>query len=898
MTKKKITSDYKKTTDVQSNKSPKQLSKETAVPLPLPSLQKTHLSSQNVQTLQRTIGNQALRRLSIQRKMTLGPVGDKYEQEADTISKQVVGNLNKMSSTGISQRQEDQEEVQMKPISSISSLQRQEDEEDIQLKPHLQRQEDEELQAKSLVQRQEEEEEIQTNRDPISAGGELNGDVETAVTQAKSSGLPMADNVRKPMENAFNVDFSHIKIHTGGQSDTINRSLSARAFTSGQDIFFRNGEYNPGNTGGQELIAHELTHTIQQGATTQRKEYSPQTTTTVHHTQRNTIQLKRSTEAVEADAEKLKNMRTILSDLHNRRWAKAIAGYQNRDITYSKSGWFGRTKFGKWTRGLSKLNPFRKTAKALIPDKETKDLTDVLDTISTAGEGAANETARDKFTNDSIKHAAPMAEKIAHYLIQALPKTTLHQGIKENMIGNVPTVDDSYVPKALLMMGGPGSGKSSIVNRVLPDTSDWVVADPDAVKGALPQYQAGVKAGDENIAGTVHEESKEVTNSLVEQTIESKRNLLYDTTGGNAYDMQSKIRELKKAGYETFLVMAHITLQEGLNRVRTRAQETGRSVPEDIVKNIYNLVPTNFIKTSGTVDHAYLFDNLVGKEEAPKLLWENTDGAEVKSEQLQALKLALGLGVANDQRANSKEQEEYMKKLDEKTFGMISLSGQRVAEKAEKWLVGKDKYDKNPKAKQLAEDYGLTLAEVAAIAIYTADDYKYINPVVADNEGWLKAVLPKVGNSQLLKSIKEQGVTDEHVQQAKEEGLNHAMMVSSGLAKLPAWKGMTYRGLGLTMNEFQSKYPANGTAVMEAFTSTSLKDTEAKSWAGKGARDESKKDPVGIFLRLNLANGKDIMDFSNTQKEEEILVLPGAKFSVDSIVETEKFHEVTINQTE
>ena len=42
-----------------------------------------------------------------------------------------------------------------------------------------------------------------------------------------------------PMEQAFNADFSHVKIHTGNQSDTLNRSLSARAFTSGQDIFFR-----------------------------------------------------------------------------------------------------------------------------------------------------------------------------------------------------------------------------------------------------------------------------------------------------------------------------------------------------------------------------------------------------------------------------------------------------------------------------------------------------------------------------------------------------------------------------------------------------------------------------------------------------------------------------------
>nr|MCM0593799.1 DUF4157 domain-containing protein [Gloeotrichia echinulata DEX184] len=63
---------------------------------------------------------------------------------------------------------------------------------------------------------------------------------------------------------AFGADFSGVKVHTDGQSDQLNRSIQARAFTTGQDVFFRQGEYNPGSRGGQELIAHELTHVVQQ----------------------------------------------------------------------------------------------------------------------------------------------------------------------------------------------------------------------------------------------------------------------------------------------------------------------------------------------------------------------------------------------------------------------------------------------------------------------------------------------------------------------------------------------------------------------------------------------------------------------------------------------------------
>ena len=55
-----------------------------------------------------------------------------------------------------------------------------------------------------------------------------------------------------------------MRVHTGGETDQLNRSLSARAFTTGQDVFFRQGAYQPESRGGQELIAHELTHVIQQ----------------------------------------------------------------------------------------------------------------------------------------------------------------------------------------------------------------------------------------------------------------------------------------------------------------------------------------------------------------------------------------------------------------------------------------------------------------------------------------------------------------------------------------------------------------------------------------------------------------------------------------------------------
>ncbi|MBE9103957.1 DUF4157 domain-containing protein, partial [Nostoc cf. edaphicum LEGE 07299] len=191
------------------------------------------------------------------------------------------------SITPLVQRQEvpeDEEELQMKSLDN-STLQRQEvpeDEEELQMKSldnsTLQRQEvpedEEELQMKSLdnrtLQRQEvpeDEEELQMKpmvQRQAKAGMAGAPDLEASINQARGGGVAIADNIREPMEVAFGADFSGVKVHTDGQSDQLNRSIQARAFTTGQDVFFRQGEYNPGSRSGQELLAHELTHVVQQ----------------------------------------------------------------------------------------------------------------------------------------------------------------------------------------------------------------------------------------------------------------------------------------------------------------------------------------------------------------------------------------------------------------------------------------------------------------------------------------------------------------------------------------------------------------------------------------------------------------------------------------------------------
>jgi hypothetical protein len=86
------------------------------------------------------------------------------------------------------------------------------------------------------------------------------------INRARSGGQPLDATVQTQMSENMGHDFSGVRVHTGSESDTLNKQLGAKAFTTGNDVFFREGEYNPHSSSGQELIAHELTHVAQQGS--------------------------------------------------------------------------------------------------------------------------------------------------------------------------------------------------------------------------------------------------------------------------------------------------------------------------------------------------------------------------------------------------------------------------------------------------------------------------------------------------------------------------------------------------------------------------------------------------------------------------------------------------------
>jgi hypothetical protein len=256
-----------------------------------PPAEKTAPAPDPLIELQRMIGNQGVQRmlspegastkppLFIQTKMTVGAANDPYEAEAD----RVAGEVMRMSDPVVQRAGED-EEIQAKRVDllqregeedelqakRVDLLQREGEEDELQAKrvDIVQRVgEEDELQAKrvDLLQREGEEDEmLQTSREDLSGSFEVGGEIEETIGAHKGGGQPLPDAARSFFEPRFGQDFGDVRVHTGGESDNLNHSINARAFTTGNDIFVRSSDYNPDSSGGRELLAHELTHVVQQ----------------------------------------------------------------------------------------------------------------------------------------------------------------------------------------------------------------------------------------------------------------------------------------------------------------------------------------------------------------------------------------------------------------------------------------------------------------------------------------------------------------------------------------------------------------------------------------------------------------------------------------------------------
>lgn len=106
---------------------------------------------------------------------------------------------------------------------------------------------------------------------PAAAGsGYVIPPVRNAILGSRGRGARLPSSVRRPMESALAADLGSVTVHTDALADDLSGSLHAEAFTSGNDIFFRQGSFDPASVAGRQLIAHELMHVAQQHAAGQQ----------------------------------------------------------------------------------------------------------------------------------------------------------------------------------------------------------------------------------------------------------------------------------------------------------------------------------------------------------------------------------------------------------------------------------------------------------------------------------------------------------------------------------------------------------------------------------------------------------------------------------------------------
>ena len=200
--------------------------------------------AQNLLHLQQAVGNRATQGLLnaglLQAKLRIGPAGDSFEREADRMADAVLRMpepVTEENTSSVGQAQSDN-------VQRVCS----ECEEELRRQPMEEEEDDELLQAKAS-----------TNVSPP-----VNAGVESSIASLHGGGRPLPPAQRSFFEPRFNHDFSNVRVHTGGTAAESAHAIKARAFTVGRDIAFGAGQYAPESRSGRQLLAHELTHTIQQ----------------------------------------------------------------------------------------------------------------------------------------------------------------------------------------------------------------------------------------------------------------------------------------------------------------------------------------------------------------------------------------------------------------------------------------------------------------------------------------------------------------------------------------------------------------------------------------------------------------------------------------------------------
>jgi hypothetical protein len=218
-------------------------------------------------TWQQVSGNQAVQRLLnsrvVQAKLIVGQPGDRYEREADRVADQVM----RMPDPLI-KPEEAQTHTRVQGLNATyaETLRRQPtEEEESYREEEPYREAPEPIGLSSAVVEEEEQEKTLQAKEVPGSTLEATPAIESAVNAISGTGQPLPASTRRFVEPRFGVDLSSVRIYDNDNAAHMARELQAKAFTVGRDIYFGPGEYQPPSASGMRLLAHELTHVVQQG---------------------------------------------------------------------------------------------------------------------------------------------------------------------------------------------------------------------------------------------------------------------------------------------------------------------------------------------------------------------------------------------------------------------------------------------------------------------------------------------------------------------------------------------------------------------------------------------------------------------------------------------------------
>jgi Domain of unknown function (DUF4157) len=182
---------------------------------------------------------------AIQKKLSVGASNDSYEVEADTVADKVMkmqdtekptfGHSGPLIQKKCAHCEEEEERIRKKPLAES-------------ITPIIQ---------KSALQNE--------------VASHAPSHLENQIHATRRAGSLMDSGTKDFMENRFGVDFSDVRIHTNSGAVQMSQELHAQAFTVGNDVYFNEGKYNPNTDSGKHLLAHELTHTVQQSGSEVKK---------------------------------------------------------------------------------------------------------------------------------------------------------------------------------------------------------------------------------------------------------------------------------------------------------------------------------------------------------------------------------------------------------------------------------------------------------------------------------------------------------------------------------------------------------------------------------------------------------------------------------------------------